>query len=230
MKFLFLLPPPVKNFILITMKDATSRPRRKTGRPLSFDRDAALQQAMLLFWRHGYEATSLAELTRAMGVTPPSIYAAYGDKKGLFREAVARYLAQPLPPAEMVARAESATAAARWLLEGAAVMFSGETTPPGCLLASSAIAVSAEAEDVRHDLAGIRLGVEAALRDRILADVACGALPADTDASTLAAYVTAVIQGLSTLARDGAPREKLMKVARFALQAWPGALAAGDPR
>jgi AcrR family transcriptional regulator len=203
------------------MKDSATAPRRKTGRPLSFDRGAALEQAMLLFWRHGYEATSLAELTKAMGVTSPSIYAAYGDKKGLFREAVARYLAQPLPPAEMVAQAETATAAARWLLEGAAAMFSGEATPAGCLLASSAIAVSAEAEDLRRELAEIRLGVEAALRDKIIADVARGLLPSDTDAETLAAYVTSVIQGLSTLARDGARREKLMKVARFALLALP---------
>jgi AcrR family transcriptional regulator len=179
---------------------------------------------MLLFWRHGYEATSLAALTRAMGVTPPSIYAAYGDKKGLFREAVAHYLAQPLPPAEMVAQAEDATAAARWLLEGAAAMFTGEATPAGCLLASSAIAVSAEAEDLRRELAEIRLGVEAALRDKIAADVARSRLPANTDATTLAAYVTSVIQGLSTLARDGAPREKLMKVAQFAMAAWPGAM------
>lgn len=183
---------------------------------------------MLLFWRHGYEATSLAELTKAMGVKPPSIYAAYGDKKGLFREAVARYLAQPMPPAEMVAQADSATAAARWLLEGAAAMFTGEATPPGCLLASSAIAVSAEAEDIRRELADIRLGVEAALRDKILADVACGALPADIDASTLAAYVACVIQGLSTLARDGASRAHLMKVARFAFLAWPGAAVRGS--
>jgi AcrR family transcriptional regulator len=221
------LSDAVKYFILIAMKEAASPPRRRTGRPLSFDRDSALEQAMLLFWRHGYEATSLAELTRAMGVTPPSIYAAYGDKKGLFREAVARYLAQPKPPAAMVAEAESATAAARWLLEGAAVMFTGEATPPGCLLASSAIAVSAEAEDLRRELAAIRLGVEAALRDRILADMAAGILPAATDAATLAAMVTAVIQGLSTLARDGAPRERLLAVARFALAAWPAEIARG---
>jgi AcrR family transcriptional regulator len=178
---------------------------------------------MLLFWRHGFEATSLAELTKAMGVTPPSIYAAYGDKKGLFRKAVARYLAQPLPPAEMVVRAESATVAARSLLEGAAAMFTGEATPPGCLLASSAIAVSAEADDLRRELADIRLGVEAALRDKIVTDVTSGRLPADIDAAILAAYVTSVIQGLSTLARDGATREKLMKVAEFALAAWPSA-------
>lgn len=208
------------------MKETPSPPRRKTGRPLSFDRDAALEKAMHLFWRHGYEATSLAELTRAMGVTPPSIYAAYGDKKGLFREAVARYLAQPLPPDEMIRRAESAAAAARWLLEGAATAFTGETTPPGCLLASSAIAVSAEADDVRRELADIRRGVEGALRDKIVADVQSGTLPAETDAATLAAYVTSVVQGLSTLARDGAARGTLLSVARFALNGWPRLVSA----
>jgi hypothetical protein len=75
---------------LFDMKPIDPTSRRKTGRPLSFDPDAALLPAMLLFWRYGYEATSLAELTRAMGVTPPSIYVAYGDKKGLFRSAVRR--------------------------------------------------------------------------------------------------------------------------------------------
>lgn len=205
------------------MKDADAGSRRRTGRPLSFDRDAALVPAMHLFWRHGYEGTSLADLTRAMGVTPPSIYAAYGDKRGLFREALARYLANPLTPAEVIAGAPSAEAAARMMIEGSVVAFTGEATPPGCLLASAAIAVSADADDVRSELAAIRGGIEAALRERIVAGVAQGELPPGTDAATLAAYVMTVIQGLSTLARDGAGREKLLGVARLALAAWPGA-------
>lgn len=203
------------------MKPEASAARRKTGRPLSFDREAALEQAMRLFWRHGYEATSLSELTRAMGVSPPSIYAAYGDKKGLFREAVSRYLARPLRPGEIIARAPSAQAAARGLIEGAAAAFTGAETPPGCLLASSAIACSAEAADVRDELAAIRRGVEADLRAKIEDGVRTGGLPADTDADTLAAYVMTVVQGLSTLARDGATREKLLRVARTAMLAWP---------
>ncbi len=195
--------------------------RRRTGRPLSFDPAAALTPAMLLFWRHGYEATSLADLTRAMGVTAPSIYAAYGSKKGLFRAAVRHYLARSLTPAEVIARAPDAQGAARALVEGAALAYTGPDTPPGCLLASSAIAVSAEAEDVREELAAVRRGIEAALRDRIAADAASGALPPGTDAATLAAYVMAVVQGLSTLARDGAPREVLQRVARLAMDTWP---------
>nr|WP_321985536.1 TetR/AcrR family transcriptional regulator [uncultured Lichenicoccus sp.] len=196
---------------------------RKTGRPLSFDPQAALEPAMLLFWRHGYEATSLAELTRAMGVTSPSIYAAYGDKKGLFRAAVRRYLTQPQTPVAVIAQAPNAATAARTLVEGAAIAFTGTDTPAGCLLASSAIAVSAEADDVREELAAIRREIETALRDRISDDIKAGRLPPATDRTILAAYVMTVIQGLSTLARDGATRAKLEQVAQFALALWPQA-------
>lgn len=175
---------------------------------------------MLLFWQHGYEATSLNDLTKAMGVTPPSIYTAFGDKKRLFLEAVERYLGQDTPE-RMIAAAPTARDAARGLLEGAAVAFTGSDTPPGCLLASSAIACSADASDVREALAAIRRSVEAHLRDRIERAIAAGELERDTDADALAGHVTAVIQGMSTLARDGASREKLMRIAATALAAWP---------
>jgi AcrR family transcriptional regulator len=203
------------------MKQSPSPSRRKTGRPLSFDPEAALAPALLLFWRHGYEATSLADLTRAMGVTPPSIYAAYGDKKGLFRAAVQRYLSPSPTPVEVIAQAPTARAAARMLIEGAAEAYTGADTPPGCLLASSAIAVSAEADDVREELAAIRREIEAALRDKIAGDIHAGELPAETDSVVLAAYVMTVIQGFSTLARDGAPRSKLQGIARLAMASWP---------
>jgi AcrR family transcriptional regulator len=203
------------------MKTARTAPRRKTGRPLSFDPDAALIPAMLLFWRHGYEATSMAELTRAMGVTPPSIYAAYGGKKGLFRAAVQRYLTRPQKPVEVIEQARTAEAAARILIEGAAIAYTGTETPAGCLLASSAIAVSAEADDVREELAAIRRNIEMALRDKIAASIDTGELPEGTDPVVLAAYVMTVIQGLSTLARDGATRPKLQQIAQLAMVVWP---------
>jgi AcrR family transcriptional regulator len=185
---------------------------------------------MHLFWRHGFEATSLTELTRAMGVTSPSVYAAYGDKKGLFRAAVRRYVEHPRSPVENIRDAPSAEVAARAMIEGAAVAFTGADTPPGCLLASSAIAVSAEAEDIRRELASIRSDIEAALRNKILDDIGTGAMPAATDASALAAFVIAIIQGLSTLARDGGDREKLSAVGRLALSAWPRREGSGEGR
>ncbi len=156
----------VNRFIVIDMNKVLVTEKR-SGRPLSFDRNVALEQAMLLFWRHGYEATSLADLTTAMGVTPPSVYAAFGNKKQLFLEAVGRYLAPPSSPIDIIDRAGSARDAALALMEGAAEAFTNPETPPGCMLATSAISVSASAADVQAELSRIRNGVEAHLRRRI---------------------------------------------------------------
>lgn len=209
----------VNNYIVTAMKKLVLR--RRAGRPLSFDREAALHQAMLLFWRHGFEATSLSDLTAAMGVTPPSVYAAFGDKKQLFLEAVDRYLSGPVTAESIIDEAATARDAAQGLLDAAAAGFTGPDTPAGCLLASSAISCSAAAADVQSELAAIRGGIEARLRGRIARAVAANELPACTDADALAGHIMAVIQGMSTLARDGAKREKLMRVAAAAMLAWP---------
>ena len=202
------------------MEKANPTEAKRSGRPLSFDRDAALEQAMLLFWRHGYEATSLNDLTSALGVTPPSIYAAFGNKRGLFLEAVARYLSHPTSPQAIIDAAPSAREAALALMSGAAVTFTDPTTPPGCMLATSAISVSASAADVQAELSALRNAVEGHLRHRIERAVAEGEMDDDTDAEALAAHTTAVIQGMSTLARDGATRDKLLGVVQMAMRVW----------
>ena len=171
----------VNDFIVIDMKAAHA----KKGRPLSFDREAALHQAMLLFWRHGYEATSLSDLTAAMGVTPPSIYAAFGDKKRLFLEAVNRYLSGPVTSDAIIDAAVTAEDAAWGLLRAAALGFTGTDTPPGCLLATSALSCSAAAADVQGELADIRRGIEARLHGRITQAIAAGEMAADADADAL---------------------------------------------
>ena len=176
---------------------------------------------MLLFWRHGYEGTSLGELTAAMGVTAPSIYAAFGDKKQLFRQVVDRYLSGDAP-VRMVEDAATARDAAWALLMAAAQGFTGDGTPPGCLLASAAISGSAASSDVQGELAAIRRAIEAALCRRIERAAAAGEMPSGTDADALAGHVMAVIQGMSTLARDGAGRGKLLRVADVAMQGWGG--------
>ena len=104
------------NFIVTSMKLNKSRIARKVGRPLSFDRERALHQAMLLFWQHGYEATSLSDLTAAMGVTPPSIYTAFGDKRSLFLEAVRHYLSGPVTSETIIQNAATAREAAASLI------------------------------------------------------------------------------------------------------------------
>ena len=203
------------------MKRSESSPKRRTGRPLGFARDTALHQAMLLFWRHGYEATSVNDLTSAMGITPPSLYAAFGDKKQLFLEAVQRYVSGPITSHSIIDGAVTAKEAAAELLRVSAIGFTRKDAPRGCLLASSTASCSAAAADVQAELAGIRRSIERHLLQKILTDIEAGRLPKKVAADALAAHVMAVIQGLSTLARDGASRAKLLAAADVALRGWP---------
>ena len=196
-------------------------PPRKTGHPRSFDRDAALEQAMVAFWRHGYETTSIAALTAAMGVTAPSLYTAFGDKQRLFLEAVQRYAGDPQAMADRIASAATAYDAARDLLTGAAIAYTGDATPKGCLLASATASGSAESATVQRAVAAIRTAIARHLADRIDRDIASGTLPQGTDSGALSGLVMAVIQGLSVLARDGAPRAALLSISTAALDAWP---------
>lgn len=176
---------------------------------------------MLTFWRYGYETTSVADLTAAMGVNAPSIYAAFGDKKQLFLESLNLYLGPPEMLEQTLQAAPTAREAARKMLLGSADAFTGIDTPAGCLLASATATGSEAAADVRARVAQIRQTIETMLQARIERDMAVGILPAETSASGLAALVIGVIQGLSVLARDGAGREKLRAVAELALNAWP---------
>jgi len=176
---------------------------------------------MLVFWRHGYETSSIADLTGAMGITPPSLYAAFGDKKQLFLEAARLYAGDPAEFAATIDRAPSAFDAALEMLDTVAAAFTGDDTPRGCLLASATASGSSAAEDVQRAVADIRRGISADLAARIARDIADGALPPDTDAAALAGMVVALIQGMSALARDGATRQTLQAVAKAAMRAWP---------
>ena len=200
---------------------ASAAPRRKTGRPLSFDRDAALEQAMLTFWRHGYETTSIVDLTTAMGVTAPSLYTAFGDKKQLFLEAAHRYAGDPEAMAQAIDGAPSAHDAAREMLTAAAIAYTGDATPKGCLLASATASCSAASADVQNAITDIRRSIAERLRARVDRDTASGVLPPETDADALVGLVMALTQGMSTLARDGTPRASLLAIVEVALQGWP---------
>lgn len=203
------------------MKKRETSLRRKPGRPLGFDRQGALHQAMMLFWRHGYEATSVNDLTKAMGITPPSLYTAFGDKKQLFFEAVQLYTSGDVTSEKIIDEAPTAREAAVGLLQASVIGFTGDSTPAGCLLASSAISCSSEAEDVRKALGRIRLNTEKRLRSKIISDRSLTKPKQTINADALAGHIMAVIQGMSTLARDGATREKLLSIASTAMLAWP---------
>ena len=195
--------------------------RRKTGRPLSFDRGIALEKAMLAFWAHGYETTSIGDLTKAMGITAPSLYTAFGDKRRLFLEAARLYAGDMDAVGSAIDAAPSSLEAARSILEGAVVTFTGDDTPAGCLLGSSTATGSAAAAHVREAVAGYRRDLRDLLMARIERDRADGLLQPDTSAVALADLVIAVMQGLSVMARDGAERAALNAVVDAALHAWP---------
>ncbi|MEU0569678.1 TetR/AcrR family transcriptional regulator [Nonomuraea sp. NPDC005983] len=192
------------------------------ARQRAFDRDAALDTALRAFWARGYEATSIADLTAAMGISPPSLYAAFGDKRRLFEEAVARYQ-EGYGAFSTRALAEEPTgrqAVERVLMEAAAE-YTDPGHPAGCLIISAAVNCGAESAEVEELLRGFREASKDALRKRIDDDVAAGLLPAGTDTAALATYYAAVIQGMSTQARDGASRKDLRQIAALAMTVWP---------
>ncbi|MDT0341662.1 TetR/AcrR family transcriptional regulator [Streptomyces litchfieldiae] len=196
----------------------TAKPR---GRPRSFDRDAALDQAIKAFWEHGYEATSVADLTRAMGIGAPSLYAAFGDKKALFEEAVRTYVERYGGfIGRALAEEPTARAALARALREAAEEYTRPGRPHGCLVIS-ATAPADTATDVAASLAAMREHNVGLFESRIRADIAAGVLPPDTDAAALARFTGAVIQGMSQQSRDGVGRAELEAVAEAAMRAWP---------
>ena len=201
----------------------------RSGRPRAFDRDQALERAITVFWEHGYEATSIALLTETLGIGAPSLYAAFGNKRELFAEALDRYLRTYGAFAER-ALAEEPTArdAVERLLSEAASTYTSPDHPRGCLLISAATNCSPQSADVVARLRDIRSQGDRALEARIAAGVQAGELPATTDAHALATFYAVVIQGMSAQARDGASRTALEQVAATALRAWPDMLLANS--
>ncbi|MCB5179815.1 TetR/AcrR family transcriptional regulator [Streptomyces antimicrobicus] len=193
------------------------RPRARKPRR-AFDRDEALAVALREFWIHGYETTSIASLTKAMGINPPSLYAAFGDKRQLFAEAVELYLARHgAGPLE----GPDARTAVEEMLRRLAVDYTDPAHPPGCLVITAATNCGPGAQEVKDDLRDRRERTKEAVAARIRADVDAGLLPPATDAEGLAAYVAAVVQGMNQQACDGATRQDLDRIVTFAMAAWP---------
>ena len=191
------------------------------GRPRSFDADAALDRALALFWRHGYEGTSLSDLTEVMGIGRPSLYAAFGDKENLFRRALDRYATGPAAFAQTALEEPTARAVVERLLRDAAEAVTDPRLPPGCLAVQGALACGAGNEAIRYELARRRADNEAALRGRLERAAAEGDLPPDADPADLARYVATVFQGMAVQAAGSATRDELRRVAERALAAWP---------
>ncbi|MER5311022.1 TetR/AcrR family transcriptional regulator [Streptomyces sp. NPDC002773] len=196
--------------------------RTQRGRPRSFDRLTALEQATMAFWEHGYETTSVSDLTRAMGISAPSLYAAFGDKKTLFEEVVEAYAGSyGSYGGRAFAEESTARGAIGRMLDEAAGLFTEPGHPRGCLMISAA--TNCSTPEVEESLRARRNANLASFEARIRRDVETAELPADTDARALARFSGAVLQGMSQQARDGATAEELAAVAETAMRAWPAA-------
>lgn len=172
--------------------------------------------------RKGYEGASLPDLTAAMGINRPSLYAAFGNKEQLFRLAVDRYVAGPASYVRKALEEPTARAAAERLLREAVDFVTAPHNPRGCLLVHGALACGAEAEAVREELTARRRAGEAAVRERFRRARDEGDLPVDADPADLANYVVTVLRGVAVQAAGGASRKELRRVVEVALRAWPG--------
>ncbi|MFD3336296.1 TetR/AcrR family transcriptional regulator [Streptomyces sp. NPDC058700] len=198
--------------------------KTQRGRPRSFDRLTALEQATMAFWERGYETTSVSDLTRAMGISAPSLYAAFGDKKTLFEEVVEVYATSyGAYGGRAFAEESTARGAIGRLLGEAAELFAEPGHPRGCLMISAA--TNCSTPEVEESLRARRNANLASFEARIQQGVEAGELPADTDARALARFSGAVLQGMSQQARDGATAAELAAVAETAMRAWPPAPA-----
>lgn len=189
------------------------------GRPREFDAEVALDQAMEVFWRHGYEGATIAQLTEAMGINPPSLYACFGNKEGLLKAALDRYTKLRDAWMDEVVAAPTARAVAERMLMGIADKQTDPANPPGCLLVQGGIACGTGSENVPFELAARRAQNEDQLRDRFARAKAEGDLKESSDPAALARYVSAVSVGMGVMASSGADREALRQVASVAVQA-----------
>lgn len=191
------------------------------GRPREFDVESALDAALEVFWRKGYEGASLPDLTKAMGINRPSLYAAFGNKEALFRKAIDRYVECDAAHVREAIEQPTARAVVERLWHGAIHLTTSSCKPRGCFLVQSALACGDEADCLRRELAKRRARLEARLRERFRQAITDGDLPAATEPADLARYVATVTHGIAVQAAGGATRADLNRVAELALRAIP---------
>jgi len=191
------------------------------GRPRAFDMDQALDRALEVFCRKGYEGATLCDLTAAMGINPPSLYAAFGNKEGLFRKALDRYRDLRTAFWDEALNAPTARAVAETLLRGTAKFLCDPCHPKGCLAVHGALASGEESDCIRKELETRRAASQNAIRERLKRAKREGDLPADADPAALARYLATIIEGMAVQAASGVSRKELERVAATALRAFP---------
>jgi AcrR family transcriptional regulator len=192
-----------------------------SGRTRQFDVNEVLDRALEMFWRKGYEGTSLADLTEAMDINRPSLYAAFGSKEQLFRRALDRYQTGPLSFLGDALRKPTARGVVEAIFSGFVRMLRGREKVRGCLIVCGALACGEGAEPVRRELARLRQAAVSTLRERFERAVREGDLPKGSDCAALARYVATVLNGLAVQAASGATEKELRLVSALAMRAWP---------
>jgi AcrR family transcriptional regulator len=191
------------------------------GRPREFDPDQVLDRALRVFWRSGYEGASMADLTEAMGITKPSLYAAFGNKEELFRKALDRYVDGPGGYVQVALAKPTAREVVEHLLYQAADAVTDPENPPGCLAVQGALCCGEAAETIKQELMSRRANGEENLRKRFARAITEGDLPRESNAADLARYISAIVQGMAVQAAGGVSREQLRKIAEMTLRTWP---------
>ena len=192
------------------------------GRPREFCVDAALAAALRVFWSKGYEGASLSDLTEAMGVTRPSLYAAFGNKEALFRKALDLYEREKLAFMGQALEAPTARGVAERVLRNALEAQTSASGPRGCLAVISSVACGAEADSIRKEVIARRASSEAALRQRFERAAEEGDFSAEIEPAALVRYLMAVLQGMAVQAGSGVARDKLDQLVSTTLSLWPG--------
>jgi AcrR family transcriptional regulator len=192
------------------------------GRPREFDPEEALAAALQIFWRRGYDGASMAELTEAMGITKPSLYACFGNKEGLFRKALDLYERDKLCYVRAALEEPTAKQVAERMLRGSLAIQCGSSDPKGCMGVISSVGGTAHAESIRDEILARRASSDRALVERFERAKAEGDLPAGVEPQALACYLSTVMQGMAVQAGAGVPAERLQQLVDTTLAMWPG--------
>jgi AcrR family transcriptional regulator len=195
--------------------------KRPRGRPTNFNHDEALEKALHLFWAHGYEGTSMAELTEALGINKPSIYAAFGNKEELFRKALVRYATGPAAFVGESMREPTTRLVVEKFLTKAVDFFSDKSTPNGCMIVQGALTCGQGSSNIQQELVAYRSSIETTLTKRFELAKTQGDLPPDTNVKQLAKYIATIHQGMSVQATSGATKEELLAIVEIALKNLP---------
>lgn len=198
------------------------------GRPREFDRDDALHKAKAVFWQRGYEGTSLSDLVAALGIASARIYAAFGSKENLFREAIALYLAEEGAFADKAMREPNTRLAIKQLLTQAVETYTRRNQPHGCMVVLSFTNYASDNENIMHWLASYRQARTASIIACLNQGVESGNLPESTDVQALGDYFATLLHGISIQARDGVSRKRLLAMVQVAMRTFETMIALPD--